>query len=141
MEPVCVNGSVHTAHKQHQRVCIQICMRTSSVDAAFTLCSENSDVQWNRVFQVLFESLVQQGLLTEAEKVLKRSVQNARYGFVDISTFAMTFLGSGSQVVLVCVWFQTQVGESGLFAAAVPSELQASTGEPCLESFFRKIIK
>ena len=27
MEPMFVNGSVHTAHKQHQRVCVRICVR------------------------------------------------------------------------------------------------------------------
>ena len=27
MEPVCMNGSVHTAQKQHQRVCVRICVR------------------------------------------------------------------------------------------------------------------
>ncbi len=34
MEPVCVNGSVHTAHKQHQRVCVGIRARASCVNEA-----------------------------------------------------------------------------------------------------------
>ena len=34
MEPACVNGSVHIARTQHQRVCFGICMRASSVDEA-----------------------------------------------------------------------------------------------------------
>ncbi len=32
MGPVDVNGGVHTAHKQHQRICIGICARASNVD-------------------------------------------------------------------------------------------------------------
>ena len=32
MESTCVNWSVHTARKQHQRVCVQTCARASSVD-------------------------------------------------------------------------------------------------------------
>ncbi len=34
MGPVDVNGGVHTARKQHQRICFQICTRKSSVDWA-----------------------------------------------------------------------------------------------------------
>ena len=34
MEPVCVNGSVPTARKQHQRVCVWICVHASCVDEA-----------------------------------------------------------------------------------------------------------
>ena len=34
MEPVYVNGSVHTACKQHQRVCVRICAHASLVDEA-----------------------------------------------------------------------------------------------------------
>ena len=32
MEPVCLNGSVHTARKQHQSVCPQIRVLAFSVD-------------------------------------------------------------------------------------------------------------
>ncbi len=32
MEPGVMSGSVHTAHKQHQRICIRICVLASSVD-------------------------------------------------------------------------------------------------------------
>ncbi len=32
--PVDVNGGVHTAHNQHQRICVRICARASSVDWA-----------------------------------------------------------------------------------------------------------
>ena len=40
MEPACVNGSVHTARKQHQRVCIRICASAFCVDEVLTaLCS------------------------------------------------------------------------------------------------------
>ena len=38
MGPVDVKGSVHTAHKQHQRICIRICARASCVDWAVKLC-------------------------------------------------------------------------------------------------------
>ncbi len=34
MGPVDVNGNVHTARKQHQRICIRICVRVSCVDWA-----------------------------------------------------------------------------------------------------------
>ncbi len=34
MGPVGMNGGVHTARKQHQRICIRICARASSVDWA-----------------------------------------------------------------------------------------------------------
>ncbi len=37
MEPGRVNGSVYTARKQHQRVCIRICARAFSVDCALNL--------------------------------------------------------------------------------------------------------
>ncbi len=30
MGPVVINGSVHTARKQHQRICIRICVRVAS---------------------------------------------------------------------------------------------------------------
>ncbi len=35
MGPIDVNGGVHTACKQHQRICIRICSRASSVDWAW----------------------------------------------------------------------------------------------------------
>ena len=34
MGPVDVNGGVHTARKQHHRICVRICVRASSVDWA-----------------------------------------------------------------------------------------------------------
>ncbi len=37
MGPVDVNGGVHTALKQHQRICVRICARASSVDWALGL--------------------------------------------------------------------------------------------------------
>ena len=41
MEPIDVNGSVHTARKQHQRICVGICVLTSNVDWAQTSTHES----------------------------------------------------------------------------------------------------
>ena len=32
IQPVYVNGSIHNARKQHQRICVRICVRASCVD-------------------------------------------------------------------------------------------------------------
>ena len=54
MESAYVNGSVHTARKQHQRVCIRICAHASGVDGA--LVQKNpylSSQQSHSLFQLL----------------------------------------------------------------------------------------
>ena len=44
MGPVVINGSVHTAHKQHQRICVRICLCLAScVNEAF-VCAENRTI-------------------------------------------------------------------------------------------------
>ncbi len=49
MGPVDVNGGVHTARKQHQRICVRICARASSVDWALsTLCGIPTPTPVNR---------------------------------------------------------------------------------------------
>ena len=44
MGPVDVNGSVHTARKQHQRICVRICACASCVDWAWVLLRDQDSV-------------------------------------------------------------------------------------------------
>ena len=46
MEPMCVNGSVHTARKQHQRVCVRICARVLCVNVAYIAEAVAADVRF-----------------------------------------------------------------------------------------------
>ncbi len=46
MEPIDVNGSVHTARKQRQRICVRICARASCVDEALNDVTTNVKHLW-----------------------------------------------------------------------------------------------
>ncbi len=89
MGPVVVNGSVHTAGKQHQRICVPICMRVASgvlCELGLTLIDQKSR------FQILHE--------TPKSRVFFWDSQYLRQKFLSsyLGRFCFCYLGISSTV-------------------------------------------
>ncbi len=58
MEYTVVNGSVHTAHKQHQRVCVQMCLHVLCERALPRSHHKSVDALQAQMCSVLWEGFV-----------------------------------------------------------------------------------